>query len=141
MRRLHILQIFSGYIHFDGEESSVFRIGDALQQNHDVEYYIGSTKEFLGTDLLSKIRAPFHAYYNLPIAQRLRKYQEIGNFDLLQIHNVLPALCGPGTGAQALPPASRRGRTSVHLSPTLRPRIPPARSFPIYPRTHPVCPQ
>jgi glycosyltransferase involved in cell wall biosynthesis len=92
MRRLRILQIFSRYIHFGGEEGSVFRIGDALQQNHDVEYFIGSTKEFLGTDIPSKIRAPFHAYYNLPIAQRLRKYQEIGNFDLWQIHNVLPAL-------------------------------------------------
>jgi glycosyltransferase involved in cell wall biosynthesis len=92
MRRLRILQIFSRYIHFGGEESSVFRIGDALQQNHDVEYFIGSTKEFLGTDIPSKIRAPFHAYYNLPIAQRLRKYQEIGDFDLWQIHNVIPAL-------------------------------------------------
>jgi glycosyltransferase involved in cell wall biosynthesis len=92
MRRLRILQVFSRYIHFGGEESSVFRIGDALQENHDVEYFIGSTKEFLGTNIPSKIRAPFRAYYNLPIAQRLRKYQEIGNFDLWQIHNVLPAL-------------------------------------------------
>ena len=92
MRRLRILQIFSRYINFGGEESSVFRIGDALQENHDVEYFIGSTKEFLGPDTLSKIRAPFHAFYNLPIAQRLRKYQEVGNFDLWQIHNVLPAL-------------------------------------------------
>jgi glycosyltransferase involved in cell wall biosynthesis len=92
MRRLRILQIFSRYIHFGGEESSVFRIGDALQSNHDVEYFIGSTKEFLGNDIPSKIRAPFHAYYNLPIAQRLRKYQEVGNFDLWQVHNVLPAL-------------------------------------------------
>ncbi|NBS84891.1 MAG: glycosyltransferase family 1 protein, partial [Verrucomicrobia bacterium] len=92
MRRLRILQIFSRYIHFGGEESSVFRIGDALQENHDVEYFIGSTKEFLGSDITSKIRAPFHAFYNLPIAQRLRKYQELGQFDLWQIHNVLPAL-------------------------------------------------
>jgi len=92
VRRLRVLQIFSRYIHFGGEESSVFRIGDALQQIHDVEYFIGSTKEFLGSDIQSKVRAPFHAFYNLPIAQRLRKYQEIGNFDLWQIHNVLPAL-------------------------------------------------
>ena len=92
MRRLRVLQIFSRYIHFGGEESSVFRIGDALQENHDVEYFIGSTKDFLGSDIQSKIRAPFNAYYNLPIAQRLRKYQEIGNFDLWQIHNVLPSL-------------------------------------------------
>ena len=31
MRRLRILQIFSRYIHFGGEEGSVFRIGVALQ--------------------------------------------------------------------------------------------------------------
>ena len=92
MKRLRILQIFSRYIHFGGEEGSVFRIGDALQNFYDVEYFIGSTKDFLGSDIQSKIRAPFRAYYNLPIAQRLRKYQEIGNFDLWQIHNVLPAL-------------------------------------------------
>ena len=92
MRQLRILQIFSRYIHFGGEENSVFRIGDALQDRHDVEYFIGSTKEFLGPDMASKIRAPFNAFYNLPVAQRLRKYQEIGAFDLWQVHNVLPAL-------------------------------------------------
>jgi len=91
VRRLRILQIFSRYIHFGAEEGSVFRIGDALQQNHDIEYFIGSTKEILGANTLSKIRAPFHAFYNLPIAQWLRKYQEIGNFDLWQVHHVLPA--------------------------------------------------
>jgi len=92
VRQLRILQIFSRYIHFGGEENSVFRIGDALQDRHDVEYFIGSTKEFLGPDMASKIRAPFNAFYNLPVAQRLRKYQEIGAFDLWQVHNVLPAL-------------------------------------------------
>ena len=92
MKRLRILQIFSRYIHFGGEESSVFRIGDALQDKHDVEYFIGSTKDLLGYDMQSKIRAPLNAYYNLPIANRLRKYQEVGKFDLWQIHNVLPGL-------------------------------------------------
>jgi glycosyltransferase involved in cell wall biosynthesis len=92
VRRLRILQIFSRYIHFGGEEGSVFRIGDALQENHDIEYFIGSTKDFLGSDIQSRIQAPFNAYYNLPIAQRLHKYQEIGNFDIWQIHNVLPSL-------------------------------------------------
>ena len=92
MKRLRILQIFSRYIHFGGEEGSVFRIGDALQDFHDVEYFIGSTKDLLGYDMQSKIRAPLNAYYNLPIANRLHKYQEVGKFDLWQIHNVLPGL-------------------------------------------------
>ena len=92
MRRLRILQIFSRYIYFGGEEGSVFRIGDALQQNHDAEYFIGSTNELLGGDVMDKIQAPFRAFYNLPVAQRLRRYQELGKFDLWQVHNVLPGL-------------------------------------------------
>ncbi|NDH86781.1 hypothetical protein EBY67_06990, partial [bacterium] len=90
MRRLRILQIFSRYIYFGGEEGSVFRIGDALQQNHDAEYFIGSTNDLLGGDVMDKIQAPFRAFYSLPVAQRLRRYQEVGNFDLWQVHNVLP---------------------------------------------------
>jgi len=92
MRRLRILQIFSRYIYFGGEEGSVFRIGDALQQNHDAEYFIGSTNDLLGGDVMDKIQAPFRAFYSLPVAQRLRRYQEVGNFDLWQVHNVLPGL-------------------------------------------------
>jgi glycosyltransferase involved in cell wall biosynthesis len=92
MRRLRILQIFSRYVYFGGEEGSVFRIGDALQENHDAEYFIGSTSELLGEDVMDKIQAPFRAFYNLPVAQRLRRYQEVGNFDLWQVHNVLPGL-------------------------------------------------
>jgi len=92
MRRLRILQIFSRYIYLGGEEGSVFRIGDALQQNHDAEYFIGSTNELLGGDVMDKISIPFRALYNLPVAQRLRRYQEVGNFDLWQVHNVLPGL-------------------------------------------------
>ena len=45
MRRLKILQIFSRYLEYGGEEGSVFRIGDALQDHHDVEYFIGSTED------------------------------------------------------------------------------------------------
>jgi glycosyltransferase involved in cell wall biosynthesis len=92
MRRLRILQIFSRYIYLGGEEGSVFRIGDALQQNHDAEYFIGSTNELLGGDLVDRISVPFRAFYNLPVAQRLRRYQELGKFDLWQVHNVLPGL-------------------------------------------------
>lgn len=92
MRRLRILQIFSRYVHFGGEEGSVLRIGEALQKNHDAEYFIGSTNELLGEDVMDKVQAPFRAFYNLPVAQRLRRYQEVGNFDLWQVHNVLPGL-------------------------------------------------
>lgn len=91
MRRLRILQIFNRYIHYGGEEASVFRIGDALQANHDVEYFFGSTQEFLGGGL-HRISAPLRAFYDPHVATKLRRYQEVGRFDLWQIHNVLPGL-------------------------------------------------
>ena len=92
MRRLRILQIFSRYIYFGGEEGSVFRIGDALQQNHEAEYFIGSTNELIGGDVMDRISVPFRAFHNLPVAQRLRRYQKLGKFDLWQVHNVLPGM-------------------------------------------------
>jgi hypothetical protein len=92
MRRLRILQVFSRYTQVGGEESSVYRIGDTLQQDHDVEYFIGSTQELLGQDTFGRISAPFRAFVNLPAQARLLKYQNIGNFDIWLIHNVLPGL-------------------------------------------------
>lgn len=92
MQRLRILQIFSRYNQFGGEESSVYRIGDTLQADHNVEYFIGSTQELLGNNSLDRISAPFRAFANLPVRRRLLKYQSLGHFDLWLIHNVLPGL-------------------------------------------------
>ena len=92
LKRLRILQIFSRYLQSGGEENSVYRIGDTLQADHDVEYFIGSTQELMGHSLSDRISAPFRAFANLPIRQRLLKYQALGHFDLWLIHNVLPGL-------------------------------------------------
>jgi glycosyltransferase involved in cell wall biosynthesis len=92
MRRLRILQIFNRYIHFGGEEASVFKIGDALQVRHEIEYFIGSTDELLGSTSLTRAMAPFRAFHNLTAAKRLKRFQAAGKFDLWQIHNVLPGL-------------------------------------------------
>jgi len=92
VQRLRILQIFSRYNQFGGEESSVYRIGDALQTDHNVEYFIGSTQELLGGDSLDRVSAPFRAFANLPVHRRLLKYQSLGHFNLWLIHNVLPGL-------------------------------------------------
>jgi glycosyltransferase involved in cell wall biosynthesis len=67
-------------------------MGDALQAEHEVEYFLGSTEELLGSGLLTRISAPFRALHNLPVARRLQRYQEVGKFDLWQVHNVLPGL-------------------------------------------------
>jgi len=92
MRRLRILQIFNRYIHYGGEEASVFRIGDALQEQHQVEYFFGSTVEFLGPGLSRRLTAPLRAFHDPTVAAMLRRYQELGKFDLWQIHNVIPGL-------------------------------------------------
>lgn len=75
-----------------GEESSVYQIGDALQESHKVEYFLGSTQELLGHSLLTRLMAPARAFYNRSVARRLRRCQEVGRFDIWQIHNVLPGL-------------------------------------------------
>ena len=92
MRRLRILQIFNRYIHYGGEEASVFRIGDALQEQHSVEYFFGSTQDFLGSGPISRLSAPLRAFHDPQVARKLRRYQQLGKFDLWQIHNVIPGL-------------------------------------------------
>ena len=92
MRRLRILQIFNRYLQYGGEEGSVFRIGDALQDTHDVEYFFGSTQELVGKNPFELLKVPLQTWHNFTTAQRLRRYQEVGQFDLWQIHNVFPGL-------------------------------------------------
>ena len=87
-----ILQIFSRYEYYGGEESSVYRIGDALQQLCEVEYFLASTAEFLNTGALKKATIPARIFYNPEVLRRLRRFQGIGRFNLWQIHNVFPAM-------------------------------------------------
>lgn len=92
MARLKILQLFSRYLQYGGEEGSLYRIGDALEANHDVDYFIASTEEMVRNP---RIALPLLAYRNFPVLRRLAKYQSLGNFDCWQIHNVFPAI-SPG---------------------------------------------
>ena len=68
------------------------RIGDALQNHHDVEYFFGSTREFIGGSGWDRVSLPLRAFRDWRIASRLRRYQQLGKFDLWQIHNVMPGL-------------------------------------------------
>ena len=70
----------------------MYRIGDALQAEHDVEYFLGSTDELLGRGSWTRLSAPSRAFYNLRAVRRLRRFQQVGRFDLWLIHNVLPGL-------------------------------------------------
>ena len=92
MPRTKILQVFSRYVYYGGEEGSVYRIGDALQADRDVEYFLSSTTEMLNVGFFKKASFPLQIFSNHDIAQRLKRFQDIGRFDVWQIHNVLPAM-------------------------------------------------
>ena len=92
MKRLRILQIFNRYLHYGGEEASILRIGGALEENHVVENFFGSTEEFMGPGLGRRLSAAWRGFHDPQVASRLRRCQELGKFDLWQIHNVLPGL-------------------------------------------------
>jgi glycosyltransferase involved in cell wall biosynthesis len=91
-RRRHILQIFNRYLQYGGEEGSVYRIGDALQEIHDVEYFISSTAEAMSAGTLGSWRVPWKAVYNREIDLKLKQYQDTGHFDAWQIHNIFPIM-------------------------------------------------
>ena len=92
MRRLRILQIFSRYIHFGGEEGFVRTFRDASLPFHDVTDYQGSTEELLGRSFFSNLNLPLWTWHNAEVAQDLASLQNDNRFDLWVIHNVLPSL-------------------------------------------------
>ena len=92
MRRLRILQIFSRYLKFGGEESFVETFRDASLPFHDVTDYQGSTTELLGRSYSSKLMLPVRAFHSTRVAMELRRLQKNGGFDLWVIQNALPGL-------------------------------------------------
>lgn len=92
-RRPRILQVFNRYLEYGGEQGSVFRIGDTLQQMADVEYFTTSSAAWLGGGGgVDRAVAALQAMHNPQVAARLRRYQAIGRFDLWLVHNVFPAM-------------------------------------------------
>lgn len=92
-RRPRVLQIFNRYLQYGGEQGSVGRIGDALQQRADVEYFLTSSDRLLGQRTEGDIvKAAALAFHNPEITRRLARYQKIGRFDVWLIHNVFPAM-------------------------------------------------
>ena len=91
-RRLRILQIFNRYLQYGGEEGIVTRIGEALQEAHDVENFFTSTAETTGNSVWSKLQIPWKSAYNAAVASKLRHYQKTGRYDVWQIHNIFPTM-------------------------------------------------
>jgi glycosyltransferase involved in cell wall biosynthesis len=92
MRRLRILQIFSRYLKFGGEEGFVDSFRNASLPFHDVTDYQGSSEELLGRSFSSKLMLPIRAFHSSRVAKELGHLQKNGCFDLWVIHNVLPGL-------------------------------------------------
>ncbi len=92
-RRPRVLQIFNRYREYGGEQGSVGRIGDALQEIADVEYFLTSSDQLLGQRTPEDIlKAGASAFHNAQVIRRLKRYQKIGRFNFWLIHNVFPAM-------------------------------------------------
>jgi glycosyltransferase involved in cell wall biosynthesis len=92
MARLKILQLFSRYLQYGGEEDCVYRIGNALNECYHVENFLASSEEMMKQ---AGLALPAVTYRNFPVLERLAKHQDAGQFDCWQIHNVFPAI-SPG---------------------------------------------
>ena len=91
-QQFKILQIFSRYLEYGGEEGSVYRIAKALDQNYSVKGFYYSTDELIRQPGLRQILVPFKVFHNWEIISKLQAEQESGNYQIWQVHNVFPAL-------------------------------------------------
>jgi glycosyltransferase involved in cell wall biosynthesis len=90
--RRRILQIFNRYLQYGGEEGSITRIGDALQDIHDVDYFFYATSQLTGEGLKSKIKIPWKSVYNAEVAEGLTRLQARHRYCVWQIHNIFPVM-------------------------------------------------
>jgi glycosyltransferase involved in cell wall biosynthesis len=91
--RPRVLQIFNRYMEYGGEQGSVGRIGDTMQEIADVEYFLTSSDQLLGQRMPEEMaKAAALALHNPQVVERLKRYQKIGRFDIWLIHNVFPAM-------------------------------------------------
>lgn len=87
-----ILQIFSRYRNYGGEEGSVYRIGDLLQKGYDIGYFIFTGMELRSESLIDRGIGVAKAIHNWSVVEDLEKYQKLGNYEYWLIHNVFPAM-------------------------------------------------
>jgi glycosyltransferase involved in cell wall biosynthesis len=90
--RPRILQIFSRYREYGGEEGSVYRIGDALHRDFDIGFFLASSGDAFSGGFLQKGVSTIKAFSNWTIVDQLRHYQQLGRYDFWLIHNVFPVM-------------------------------------------------
>ena len=90
--RIRVLQLFSRYRDFGGEEGSVYRIGDALHREFDVGFFLTSSAEAFSGNPVQRGVSVLKAISNWSVVEQLKHYQELGSYNLWLIHNVFPAM-------------------------------------------------
>ena len=90
--KTRILQFFSRYKEYGGEEGSVYRIGDALSSEFDVGTFLASSRDVFPGGFVKQGIGTLKAFSNWGLTRQLRRYQMLGRYDCWLIHNVFPAM-------------------------------------------------
>ncbi len=90
--KMKILQLFSRYKEYGGEEGSVYRIGDALSAEFDVGTFLASSTDLFSGGFVKQGIGTLKAFSNWSLVRQLRRYQKLGRYDCWLIHNVFPAM-------------------------------------------------
>ena len=91
-QRTRVLQLFSRYRDFGGEEGSVYRIGDALHRDFDVGFFLTSSADAFSGDVIHQGMSVLKAFSNWSVLGQLKRYQQLGRYEIWLIHNVFPAM-------------------------------------------------
>jgi len=89
---LKILQIFSRYGEYGGEEGSVYRIRDTIRKAHTVDTFYASTSEWVTKNKGRPIHALRESLSNPAVDKSLELTQKENKYDFWLVHNVFPAL-------------------------------------------------
>ena len=89
---MKILQIFSRYQQFGGEEAFAASFINALQDQHQIIDFYGSTSSMIGTSFAQRLFIPARAWHNAKVESQLRTLQSLHHFDLWVVQNALPGL-------------------------------------------------
>ena len=89
---MKILQIFSRYQQFGGEEAFAASFTKALQDQHHIIDLYGSTSSMIGTSFAQRLFMPSRAWHNTKVESQLRTLQSLHQFDLWVVQNALPGL-------------------------------------------------
>ncbi|MCX6904189.1 MAG: hypothetical protein NTW03_12080, partial [Verrucomicrobia bacterium] len=90
-RPLKIIQVFNRYLYPGGEEKSVARIAEDLEEGgHQVTRFWRESAEWEGGGAPPKWKQPFLLWRNPAVLEKLQQAHLAAPADLWLLHNVLP---------------------------------------------------